>query len=87
MRVRQDNRARSSVLVPKIGWVWFRRSRVLVGWKSYRITGDRAGRWYIAFAVIPNPIPAPCTGQVVGVDRGVTSWRCCPLVRCLVLLG
>jgi putative transposase len=33
---------------------------------------DRAGRWYIAFAVIPEPIPAPGNGQVVGIDRGVT---------------
>ena len=72
VRVRQDNRARSSVLVPKIGWVSFKRSRALVGWKSYRITGDRAGRWHIAFAAIPDPIPAPGTGEVVGVDRGVT---------------
>jgi transposase len=34
LRVRQDNRARSSVLVSKIGWVWFRRSRALA--RSYR---------------------------------------------------
>jgi len=72
LRVRQNNRARSSVLVPKIGWVSFRRSRDLVDWKSYRITRDRAGRWHIVFAVIPEPIPAPGTGGVVGVDRGVT---------------
>ena len=70
-RVRRDNRARSSVLVPKIGWVQFRRSRAFAGWKSYRITADRAGRWHVAFAVIPDPIPAPGTGGVVGVDRGV----------------
>jgi putative transposase len=72
LRVRQDNRARSSVLVPKIGWVSFKRSRTLADWKSYRITRDRAGRWHIAFAVIPDPVPAPGTGGVVGVDRGVT---------------
>ena len=72
LRVRHDNRARSSVLVPKIGWVSFKRSRTLAGWKSYRITCDRAGRWHIAFAVIPDPILAPGTGEVVGVDRGVT---------------
>jgi transposase len=72
LRVRRDNRARSSVLVPKIGWVCFKRSRGLAGWKSYRITGDRAGRWHIAFALVPEPIPAPGTGGVVGVDRGVT---------------
>ena len=72
LRVRHDNRARSSVLVPKIGWVSFKRSRTLAGWKSYRITCDRAGRWHIAFAVIPDPILAPGTGEVAGVDRGVT---------------
>jgi putative transposase len=71
-RVGRDNRARSSVLVPKIGWVQFRRSRALAGWKSYRITADRAGRWHVAFAVRPEPIPAPgAGGVVVGVDWGV----------------
>jgi transposase len=56
----------------KIGWVSFKRSRALMDWKSYRITRERAGRWHIAFAVIPEPIPAPGVGAVVGVDRGVT---------------
>ena len=32
---------------------------------------DRAGRWHVAFAVIPEPVPAPGNGQVVGIDRGV----------------
>lgn len=36
-----------------------------------RVTLDRAGRWHVAFAAIPDPIPAPGTGEVVGVDRGV----------------
>jgi putative transposase len=72
LRVRQDNRSRSSALVPKIGWVPFKRSSALVDWKSYRIKRDRSGRWHIAFAVIPDPIPAPGTGEVVGVDRGVS---------------
>src|SRR2546430_574866 len=40
--------------------------------KSYRITRDRGGRWHLAFAAIPAPIPAPGTGEVVGVDRGLT---------------
>ena len=39
--------------------------------KSYRVTRDRAGRWHVAFAVIPVPVPAPGNGQVVGIDRGV----------------
>jgi putative transposase len=32
---------------------------------------DRTGRWHVAFAAIPAPVPAPGNGQVVGVDRGV----------------
>ena len=71
LRVRRDNRVRSSVLVPTIGWVQFKRNRAFAGWRSYRITADRAGRWHIAFAVIPESIPAPGAAGVVGVDRGV----------------
>jgi transposase len=32
---------------------------------------DRAGRWHIAFAVVPAPITPPGNGQAVGIDRGV----------------
>jgi transposase len=39
--------------------------------KSYRVTLDRAGRWHIAFAVVPEPVSGPGTGEVAGVDRGV----------------
>jgi putative transposase len=39
--------------------------------KSYRVTHDRAGRWHIAFAHIPDPITSPGEGSVVGIDRGV----------------
>jgi len=71
-RVEQVNRRWSQVLVPKVGWVRFRRSRPVPDAKSYRVTRDRAGRWHIAFATIPEPVPGPHTGEVVGVDRGVT---------------
>ena len=70
--VRRLNKKRGEVWVPKVGWVRFRWSRpVPPGVKSYRVTMDRAGRWHIAFAAIPDPIPAPGTGEVVGIDRGV----------------
>jgi putative transposase len=39
--------------------------------KSYRVNLDRSGRWQIAFAVIPESVPGPDDGSVVGVDRGV----------------
>jgi putative transposase len=61
------------MLVPKVGWVAVRRSRNLPEWKSYRVTRDRAGRWHVAFAVIPDPVPAPGTGEIMGVDRGVKA--------------
>jgi putative transposase len=60
------------VWVLKAGWVRFRWSRALPpGLKSYRVTMDRAGRWHVAFAAIPEPVPAPGIGEIVGIDRGV----------------
>jgi putative transposase len=70
--VRRLSRHVGEVRVPKAGWVRFRWSRpVPPDVKSYRVTMDRAGRWHVAFAAIPDPIPAPGNGQVAGIDRGV----------------
>jgi putative transposase len=71
--LRRVSRHVGQVRVPKAGWVRFRWSRpVPPGVKSYRVTWDRAGRWHVAFAAVPEPVPAPGNGQVVGIDRGVT---------------
>jgi putative transposase len=70
--VRRLSRKTGEVWVPKAGWVRFRWSRrVPPEARSYRVTMDRAGRWHVAFAAIPEPIPAPGNGQTVGIDRGV----------------
>ena len=70
--VRRVSRHVGQVWVPKAGWVRFRWSRAVpVGVKSYRVTMDRAGRWHVAFAAVPGPVPAPGNGEVVGIDRGV----------------
>ena len=70
--VSRVSRKVGQVWVPKAGWVRFRWSRAVpAGVKSYRVTRDRAGRWHVAFAVIPAPVPAPGNGQAVGIDRGV----------------
>jgi putative transposase len=69
--VRRLNRRWGQVKVPKIGWVRFRWSRAVPDAKSYRITLDRAGRWHVAFAAIPAPVPGPGTGEIAGIDRGV----------------
>jgi putative transposase len=70
--VRRVSRHVGQVWVPKAGWVRFRWSRAVpLGVKSYRVTRDRAGRWHVVFAAVPEPVPAPGNGQVVGIDRGV----------------
>jgi len=70
--VRRLKRNWGQVRVPKAGWVRFRWSRdVPADVRSFRVTRDRAGRWHVAFAVIPDPVQGPGTGQAVGIDRGV----------------
>ncbi len=70
--VRRLSRRTGEVLVPKAGWVRFRWTRLVPpGVKSYRVTMDRAGRWHVAFAAVPEPVPAPGNGKVAGIDRGV----------------
>jgi len=70
--VRRVSRHVGQVWVPKAGWIRFRWSRAVPpSAKSYRVTRDAAGRWYVAFAVIPEPVPAPGNGHAVGIDRGV----------------
>ena len=72
--VRRVSRHTGQVRVPKAGWVRFRWSRAVPeGVKSYRVTQDRAGRWHVAFAAVPDPVPAPGNGQTVGIDRGVAA--------------
>src|SRR5215831_18467498 len=69
--IKRLSRNTGAVRVPKTGWVRFRWSRAVPAAKSYRVTRDRAGRWHVAFAAIPSTIPAPGSGEIVGIDRGV----------------
>jgi putative transposase len=70
--VRRLNRKWGEVRIPKVGWVRFRWScPVPAGAKSFRVNRDPAGRWHVVFASVPEAIPAPGSGGVVGVDRGI----------------
>ncbi|MFC4502583.1 MULTISPECIES: RNA-guided endonuclease InsQ/TnpB family protein [Streptomyces] len=74
--VRKLNRRWAQVKVPGCGWVRFRLSTggkgaKLPDAKTFRVT-FRNGQWHAAFAVVPGPVPAPGTGEVIGIDRGVT---------------
>ncbi len=70
-RFERLSRRRAQVNVPKVGWVDFRWSRNPGAPKSYRIKLDTAGRWWISFAVIPEPLKGPGDNSSIGADRGV----------------
>ena len=71
------------VWVPKAGWVRFRWSRAVPpGVKSYRVTRDRAGRWHVAFAVIPRRFPPPVTARRWASTGGWRSPPPCPPGTC-----
>jgi putative transposase len=66
------SRRYGQVWIPKVGRVRFRWTRDIPDTvKSYRVTRERSGRWHIAFAAIPESVPGPGDGSVVGIDRGV----------------
>lgn len=74
--VRKLNRRWAQVKVPGCGWVRFRLSisgkrAQLPDAKTFRVT-FRNGQWHAAFAVVPDPVPAPGTDTVIGIDRGIT---------------
>ncbi|MFF8398185.1 RNA-guided endonuclease InsQ/TnpB family protein [Streptomyces sp. NPDC016172] len=74
--VHRLNRRWAQVKVPGCGWVRFRLSAKGKGAKlpeakTFRVT-FRNGQWHIAFALVPESTPAPGTGEVIGIDRGVT---------------
>ncbi|MFB7656496.1 MULTISPECIES: RNA-guided endonuclease InsQ/TnpB family protein [unclassified Streptomyces] len=70
--VQKLNRSWAQVKIPGCGWVRFRLTRTgLPQAKTFRVT-FRNNQWHIAFAVAPEPVEAPDTNSVVGIDRGVT---------------
>ncbi len=70
-RYERLSKHRARVNVPKVGWVDFRWSKPPGNPKSYRIKQDTAGRWWISFAVKPEPLKGPGDESSVGIDRGV----------------
>ncbi|MCI3276602.1 RNA-guided endonuclease InsQ/TnpB family protein [Streptomyces cylindrosporus] len=73
--VQRLNRRWAQVKVPGCGWVRLRLSAKGKGAelpeaKTFRVT-FRNNQWHAAFAVVPEPVPAPGTGAVIGIDRGV----------------
>lgn len=68
------------VKVPKMSPVMFRTSgdpgkdgAALQGAKSFRVSRDGAGRWWMSIPWVPPTTDGPGDGSVVGVDMGVTD--------------
>lgn len=75
LTVRRLNRKWGTVVVPKIGTVRFRISRLWADIErasSARVT-QRNGRWHIAFTTPAADPKTAGTGAVVGIDRGVKN--------------
>lgn len=61
------------VRIPKAGRVRFRLTRPIPpDAKSARVTLDRSGRWHLSIVSDPPQVEGPDSGEIVGIDRGVT---------------
>lgn len=67
------SRRAGEVTVPNAGRIRFRWTRQPGKPKSYRVTRDQAGRWWVAFAVMPTALERTPTGAMVGLDRGIAN--------------
>ena len=84
----QINRRWSTIRLPKLGPVRYRRDRHLNGaMRSVTLKQDRVGDWFVVILVDTDAQPAETRtdGPVIGVDRGVVisaqasdgrSWQC-----------
>ena len=75
LSTRRLNRKWGQVFISRCGWVKF---RVTCEWRdietasSARVTKDRAGRWFVSFTRLAPQIEREPTGEIVGLDMGVT---------------
>jgi putative transposase len=75
LSVNRLNRKWATVLVPKVGHVRFKISRVwaqIESASSARVT-HRSGRWHVSFTTPPAEKTIAGTGVMVGIDRGVKN--------------
>ena len=74
-RIAAINDRWSTVRIPKIAAaVKFRRHRPLpADLSSGTVSVDSAGRWWLSITSIPEPLPHPDSGRIVGIDLGVAN--------------
>jgi putative transposase len=74
LKTKKLNHKWGEVLIPKVGWVKFRRTRAwsdIEVTKSARITMTRSGNWYVTFAAPQPAFHRWATGKSVGLDMGI----------------
>jgi len=62
------------IKVPKLGWLRYRNSRVVLGDVRSATVSHRAGKWYVSILTrreVEQPVPQ---GRAVGIDVGVTRF-------------
>jgi putative transposase len=65
----------SRVYLPKIGWVWFWKSRDIEGTIKNVTVSRRGEHWYVSFQVeMEVPEPLHPSEAVVGIDMGVATF-------------
>lgn len=72
-RIKKINRKWSRVLLPKIGWVKFRNTRLVRGKVCYATVSMAPLGWHVSFTCEVEVEPVEIDVQSVGVDRGVAN--------------
>ncbi|MEX3937384.1 RNA-guided endonuclease InsQ/TnpB family protein [Paraburkholderia phymatum] len=68
------DQANSRIFLPKLGWLRYRNSRVVLGDVRSATVSLRAGRWYVSILTareVDQPVPQ---GPAVGIDVGVARF-------------
>ncbi len=68
MKLDQGN---SRIFLPKLGWIRYRNSRLVLGEVRSATVSLRAGKWYVSILTsreVERPVPH---GPAVGIDVGV----------------
>ncbi|CAM2176684.1 putative insertion element transposase InsQ [Paraburkholderia sacchari] len=68
------DRDNGRVSVPKLGWIRYRNSRMVLGDVRSATISQRAGKWYVSILTareVEQPVPG---GSAIGIDMGVARF-------------
>jgi putative transposase len=68
------DRESGRIKVPKLGWLRYRNSRVVLGEVRSATVSRRAGKWYVCILTAREVEPPVAQGTAVGIDVGVSRF-------------